>query len=170
MEPRRVYLWVGVACIVLALTAGPAVLLPRSSLATSADFSIMLGKGIGPVMLGMTGSDLRKVAKGGTATTQGGQRVVTFAAEGLSVWVSGNRVVRVQTTNPHHRTAGGYWGPGPSNVDLAIMSLCRGLFSAAARDGLEGSEITCPFVGVMLEVAKSRITSISVVPAVSLVR
>ncbi len=170
MEPRRVQLWVGVACIMLALTAGPAVLLPRSSLAASADFSIVPGTSIGPVILGMTGSDLWKLAKGRVAAGDVGQRVVTLEGQGLSVWVSGNRVTRIQTSNPRHRTAGGYWGPGSSNVDLAVMSLCRGLFSAAARDGLEGSEITCPFVGVMLEVAKNQITAISVVPPISSAR
>lgn len=136
--------------------------------AHSAEFTINLGKGIGPVTLGMDISELKK-AVGGSLSTEADQAVYTLSEQGLTVFTLYGRVTRVRTTNPNHRTEAGF-GPGEKDWTRVRQAACNGGLSEASvvYDVTKGFEIRCPLKGIIIEVQDGKVAGLSVIPAETL--
>jgi hypothetical protein len=145
--------------LVLALAAAPSGALAGSPVITP-------GRGIGRVTLRMTARQVYAVL-GPPATTAytRGQLLLRYPVGGLTVWIAKDRVIRIRTVHPDHRTAAGF-GPGDGRWEQARQALCHGGRSeaSATRPTAAGFEIRCPLRGVILEVSQDRLASVSVIP------
>ncbi len=135
---------------------------------SAAEFTIYPGKGIGPVTLGMSIDELKRVL-GGSLSTGADQTVYTVPQQGLAVSVLYGRVTRVRTTNPSHRSEAGF-GPGDQEWTRVRQAACNGGLNEASAvyDVVKGFEIYCPLKGIIIEVQEGKVVGLSVVPAEAL--
>jgi len=128
------------------------------------------GRGIGPVRLSMTEAQLKRILGPSTPVASAkGRYPLTFPSQGLTVWFSKGRVVKVRTVNPDHKTVSGF-APGDTRWEQAKQAICHGGRSeaSATRETAAGFEIRCPLRGVVLEVSGGRVVSLSVIPIAGL--
>jgi len=153
----------GVLIIAVTLMAQIALLGSVVKSAPTEQFTIFPGRGIGPVSLRMTEGQLRQLFPSLVKVSPSGdQQILTIPSLQLAIWFRDNRVNRIRTTNPVHKTLSGF-GPGQRNWVAARDSLCQGGSSTAST--ARGFEVKCPFSGVILEVVADTLAAISVVQA-----
>ncbi len=133
------------AALVLTVSALPS----RAAAVPSAPqkYVIQPGRGLGPIVLGMT-----------VATARG---VVSIPTEKIDVWIDSGHVARIRTTNPSHRTNSGF-GPGQNDWEGAREELCRGV--SVRQDKTDGFEIQCPLAGLVIEVSDQVMTAFVLSP------
>ncbi len=145
MGSRLAFIMIMLVTLALAVSALPSRAAAVSS--ASQKYVIQPGRGLGPIVLGMT------------VTTA--QSVVSIPVEKIDVWIDRGHVARIRTTNPSHRTDSGF-GPGQNNWDAAREELCRGASVRQEKTG--GFEIQCPLAGLVIEVSDQVITAFVLSP------
>jgi len=128
------------------------------------------GRGIGSVRLSMTEAQVKRILGPSIPVASAkGRYPLNFPSQGLTVWFSKGRVVKVRTVNPNHKTVSGF-APGDTRWEQARQALCHGGRSeaSATRATPAGFEIRCPLRGVVLEVSQGRVVSLSVIPIAKL--
>ena len=128
------------------------------------------GRGIGPVRLWMTENQVKSILGPSTPVASSkGRYPLSFPSQGVTVWFSKGRVVKVRTVNPDHKTVSGF-APGDTRWEQARQALCHGGRSeaSATRATPAGFEIRCPLRGVVLEVSQGRVVGLSVIPIAKL--
>jgi len=144
-----------------------AVLAPASH---ASALVVTPGRGIGSVRLSMTEAQVKRVLGPSIpAVSATGRHPLSFPSQGVTVWFSKGRAVKVRTVNPDHKTAAGF-APGDTRWEQAKQALCHGGRSeaSATRATPTGFEIRCPLRGIVLEVSHGRIVGLSVIPIAKL--